>query len=324
MKQVHKPMMLHQTSDSTKHIEDISLLKCVMIILVVAFHLVYIGDSFPYAKRFVYAFHMPVFLMLSGYFMKPDEQVSKFGRRVLFYAIPYFVMEAGYVIMASLLPIREHIDGLSVPLFLDKLLLHPLGPYWYLHTLVLCSVASFSVLHAKQLGTYSRIVALGIVLYLFSRSGVVSFSMACYYLMGVIIRYSRTDILKLFRPSVLSVFALFLLALYPGNLESDSIGALLIVCMSVSSCLTVFPYIKGKMRRCMLFLGRNTLPIYLFSPLFTILCKGLVHPLAFDPSRMLFLAVSLVICISGSLAISLAMDKCGVSKLFFGRDRSLR
>ena len=32
----------------------------------------------------------------------------------------------------------EHIDNLTITVFLNKLLLHPLGPYWYLHTLVIC------------------------------------------------------------------------------------------------------------------------------------------------------------------------------------------
>ena len=48
-------------------ISEIDYLKCVFILLMVAFHLVYIGDSYPYAKRVVYTFHMPGFLILSGY-----------------------------------------------------------------------------------------------------------------------------------------------------------------------------------------------------------------------------------------------------------------
>ncbi len=53
--------------------------------------------------------------------------------------VPYAVMELAYVIMASVLPINEHIDVLTVGV-VDKLFLHPIGPYWYLHTLILCYV----------------------------------------------------------------------------------------------------------------------------------------------------------------------------------------
>ena len=48
-------------------ISEIDYLRCVLILLMVAFHLVYIGDSYPYAKQVVYTFHMPGFLLISGY-----------------------------------------------------------------------------------------------------------------------------------------------------------------------------------------------------------------------------------------------------------------
>lgn len=324
MKQTSGPILKNRSSSNTRCIEEIDLLKCIMIIFVIAFHLVYIGDSFPYAKSFVYTFHMPIFLMISGFLMKADEPVVKFVRRIIFYAIPYFVMESGYIIMASMLPIREHIEELSMLLFLDKLMLHPLGPYWYLHTLIICGVISFCILRLSTLRLYTKFVIIGIAFYLLHQLGLISFSVAIYYLIGIIIRYSHTDIFLLFQPSFPSLIALLLLALYPANLVSASIGSLLIVCMTISFCLTVFSYIKGNLRHHMMFIGRNTLPLYLFSPIFTILCKGMVNYLAFDSSRMIFLILSLAICISGSLAINLAMDWCGVSLYFFGRNKSLR
>ena len=44
-------------------------------------------------------------------------------------------MESGYTLMASLLPIREHIDHLTAGVLIDHIFLHPMGPYWYLHNL---------------------------------------------------------------------------------------------------------------------------------------------------------------------------------------------
>ena len=43
-----------------QRIEELDFLKGVFIILMITFHLVYIGDSYPYAKQIVYTFHMPV------------------------------------------------------------------------------------------------------------------------------------------------------------------------------------------------------------------------------------------------------------------------
>ena len=51
---------------NNKRIEEIDFIKCVLILLMVTFHLVYIGNTYPLAKSFVYTFHMPCFLVLSG------------------------------------------------------------------------------------------------------------------------------------------------------------------------------------------------------------------------------------------------------------------
>ena len=59
---------------------------------------------------------------------------------MLWIFIPYAVMESGYTVMASLLPIREHIDQLTIGVLLDHIFLHPMGPYWYLHTLMICGI----------------------------------------------------------------------------------------------------------------------------------------------------------------------------------------
>ena len=71
--------------------------------------------------------------------------------------------------------------------------------------------------------------------------------------------------------------------------------------------------------QALLFLGRNSLMLYVFSPIFTVLCKRLVPLLQFDTTGLLFLVISLTICVAGSLAIAWAMDRTGIARFFFGR-----
>lgn len=52
-----------------QRVEEIDFLKCIFILLMIVFHLRYIGDTYPYAKSLVYTFHMPAFLIISGYLM---------------------------------------------------------------------------------------------------------------------------------------------------------------------------------------------------------------------------------------------------------------
>ena len=65
----------------------------------ITFHLAYIGDGYPYLKRFVYTFHMPGFLIISGYLSKVGKPIKSYYQTVLWLAVPYVVMEMGYVAM---------------------------------------------------------------------------------------------------------------------------------------------------------------------------------------------------------------------------------
>ena len=145
-----------------KRIGEIDYLKCVCILLMIAFHLVFFSEKYPLAKQWVYTFHMPVFLILSGYLMQIEKRPSEFLRAMAWIFVPYMVMETGYVAMSAVLPVRDKVDCLSVGLMLEKLFLHPMGPYWYLHTYLLCGLIYYGVFHwAEKMRLVSRLVVLG-------------------------------------------------------------------------------------------------------------------------------------------------------------------
>ena len=116
-------------TNALPRVRELDFLKGILILLVIAFHLVYFSTLYPYAKQVVYTFHMPAFLLLSGYLMNFEKGTRGVLRTLLWLVVPYVVMESSYIIMASILPIREHIETLTLGVFIDKLLLHPIGPY---------------------------------------------------------------------------------------------------------------------------------------------------------------------------------------------------
>jgi fucose 4-O-acetylase-like acetyltransferase len=294
-------------------IKELDYLKGVMIVLVITFHLVYFEHLYPYAKQVVYTFHMPVFLIISGYLMNISKTWKDFLLTIVGLAVPYLVMESGYVVMASLLPINEHIDNLTAGVFFDKLLLHPLGPYWYLHTLILCGL-TYRCLNS--------IIPMVLVFYLLSHVlGLLTFSLAICFMVGAALRQSQTDFLHFFRSSPFAILAFALLICEPAYLSPATLGGVLIVYMAISSCLFAFRYASRPVLNVIGFLGRNSLLLYVFSPIFTILCKQLVPCLAFDKTGILFLIASLAVCISGSLAIGYVMDMLRISPLFFRKQR---
>ena len=301
-----------------QRIDELDFLKGIFIILMITFHLVYIGDSYPYAKRIVYTFHMPGFLIISGYLMNITKPCKDLIKTMLGYAIPYVVMESGYIVMAAVLPIREHIDVLTFGGFIDRLLLHPIGPYWYLQTLITCGVSYILVFHFVPIKTNSRIILLGIIFHVLSDMlGISSFACSLYFLAGVLLRQSGISFTDVFQQSPMAIIAFVLLAMHPQNLLMDKSGGVLMVYLVIVGFLFVHSHAGQKENSLLTFLGKNTMPLFLFSPIFTFLCKPLVPILQFEPTGLLFLSVSLLICITGSLFVEWTMIRIGLSQYFY-------
>lgn len=311
-------------TQSANRQEHLDFLKAVFIVLMVAFHLVYFSQGYPYIKQFVYTFHMPAFLLISGYLSKSNKSPKAFATSIFWLTIPYLIMESGYVLMASILPINDHVENLNVALFLRKIFIDPLGPYWFLHTLIICKTICYAVSKiANRLSLLSQSIIIGIIFYLISRSGLMTLSYASYFLAGFVLSQSSLRFEDFFKASLWSLPALAILLSRESHLHCHKLSGVLVVYMVISLCLFVFPYLKGKCKEPCLFIGRNSLAIYLFSPIFTICCKVLVPLLDFDPTRLIFLVLSLIICICGSLGIAKLLDMSHLSRLLFGRDKIL-
>lgn len=316
-----------------KRIVELDFLKGILILLVISFHLVYFEQLHPDIKQVVYAFHMPGFLLISGYLMNIDKAPKAFLRTLLWLAVPYLVMESGFIYMASILPINEHIDNLTPMDFLQRLLLHPLGLYWYLHTLILCEAIYYIIYKTRQTlplqgrgrgwvcwGCWVCFLLTGIAYYVLSHFfGMMTFSSALYFLAGAAIRQSGMDFRSVFWASPFAVIVFFLLAFLSDSPTQSSIAGVLITWSALSSLLWIYTITPPKGGRGVCFLGCNTLPLYIFSPIFTFLCKRFVPYLQFDPTGLLFLMVSLACCVSGGLLIAWLMDLTGISRFFFGR-----
>ena len=72
------------------------------------------------------------------------------------------------------------------------------------------------------------------------------------------------------------------------------------------------------------FIGRNTLPILLFSPVFTFVSKLYLPYFRFEPTGMVFLVVSVALGVAGSIGLAWAMDRLRVSPWFFGKEKAVQ
>ncbi|MCD7850884.1 MAG: acyltransferase [Parabacteroides sp.] len=312
---------MEQLSKGNERIKELDYLKCVFILLMIIFHLVYIGDKYPYAKQIVYTFHMSAFLVISGYLANIRKKAMPFFRALLWIFIPYVFMEIGYVIMSSILPVREKVAEVSASLLLHKVFIAPMGPYWYLHTLILCSSVYYIIYNfLLKLDNISRFILVAICLFVMSYYlQMISFSNVIYFMMGIAIYQSKIHFISVFQPSILAVIPFIILCCFPENLDRGTLAGVTITYLAINISLFSHRYLPEKVKSISYFIGRNTLIILIFSPIFTILAKLFIPFFSFDPSGLCFMCTAVIFTVTGCFAIGWFTDKTDLSRFCFGK-----
>ncbi|SJZ36468.1 acyltransferase family protein [Porphyromonas cangingivalis] len=297
---------------------EIDYVKSILIILMIIFHLVYIGDKHPYLKAVVYTFHMSGFLLISGFLMNTKKDTKAVLTSLLWLFVPYAIMETGYVVMASMIPIREHIDSLTPLLLVDKIFLHPIGPYWYLHTLIICYVIWYLIDRFAGECLAISVFWVVVALYALSHTDIISVDNALYFMLAALIKRQGLKFDRVFYATVWAIIPLIALCCFPSNLDRGTLGGVTITYLAISFLLSLYPHFPKRAKEISEFVGRNTLPLLLFSPIFTHLSKPLVPVLSFDPTGLLFTAVAVLFTVMGSFAIAWLIDRSGLSRVFWG------
>lgn len=308
------------------YIPQLDYLKSIFITLMILFHLVYIGDTYPYLKQVVYTFHMPIFLIFSGYLSGVDKSLTKFSLSIWWLFLPYAVMEVGYVVAATILPVREQVGELNVSNLLQRIFIDPVGPYWYLHTLMLCRILYFLLFQIlrNRFSTFALLILTALCFWMISQGvGLMSFSYSMFFWMGIVIRLLKVDFQQFFLPSVWSLLPLIILCNYPDNLVQFNLAGVVIVYLVISFTLWLYSYLPQQIRSLSLFIGHNTLPMLLFSPIFTMLSRFYQPLFMFEPTGICFAIFTLVLTIVGCLAITWCLDKLKISPYFFGKKQML-
>lgn len=297
----------------------IDLIKCVMIVLMVAFHLQYIEHLYPTAKQVVFTFHMPVFLLISGFFTSVHKSGSDFLHRLGRIALPYVLAEAAYAVASAYMPVAGGVERLSVGVVLDKVFLHPLGPYWYLHTLAVATTVSWLVARLRRLTEGAQVVlTAGLLLALSAWGGWLSLTGAVYFSIGLALRQWGLGLFAVSRATLWGLLPVVGLCLFSENRNALTLGGLGVSLLVGNFLTALCQRLPQRALRGPLWLGRNTLPILLFSPVFTMAVKPLARWLEpIDATGLLFLLLALVIAVGGSVIMAWVADRLGLSRRLF-------
>ena len=320
----------------SQRILQLDFLKGIMIVLVIMFHIVLFDKTYPNLRTAVYTFHVPVFLLISGYLSNIERTPSDFLKVILRLLVPYVFFETLYMVVLYVMGLTMHstlaMNTLSIKDISIRLLAYPLGVYWYLHALIVCNVAYYLIFHYLKLNTASKFVLLALVCYgityvikeiwwapILAGSGFVWDSIL-YFLIGVFIKLVGVPFLKMIPASCLSAIPLCLLFSSTSNFYRGSLSGITITLLVISFLLFVYNHIGTSIRYFWDYLGRNSLAIFVFAPFFIPITKYAIPLFCFDGTVLLFTMFACSFSILCSLVSAMVSDKLGISKYLFFKE----
>lgn len=320
---------------------DIDWIRSILIILMILIHIVSFGNAYPQLKAGILSFMMPTFLIITGYLVNIEKSPKEMGRYLMCLALPYVIMVTGFSVLSYFMPVRDGITELSLSQICEKIFVTSIGPYWFIQTMIICGILYYVSFKGAIWGTLRQgkttistttsLFIFATLLLLLSKTPALSPSAATYYFIGAVLRQCHIGFDRIFRPSPV---ALLLWINLLGLEEWYDWGTLAIV-FSCWCCISSLMWIHCLIKRLqdnvsvrktedtLLYMGRNTLPIYLFHPIFTMAAK-FYHPLFnWDRSEICFALVTIFIAIAGSIGIAKMMEKTHLAYLF-GKGKMLR
>ena len=310
-----------------KRNDDINYTRAILILLVILVHIVPFTILHPQLKAAILSFMMPAFLLITGYLVNIRKNVRQFCVYYLGILVPYVVMTVAYSVVSYFMPVRDGIHELSVSVILDKVLVTSIGPYWFLHSMLICGLLYYVCFAIPLRREYKieRLLAFGISLLLISMfTPLQSLKISSFYFIGVLLRQTDCDFDKVFYKSPLSLIPFCILVSNKVFYDWGLITVIGMVYCFISFSSWIYGYIKDKkINKYVIIIGMNTFPIYIFHPVFTMAAKFYKPWLAFDASGWLLAIVTIIIAISGSLVMAWILDKTKTCYLL-GKESILR
>ncbi|WP_394135671.1 acyltransferase family protein [Aliivibrio fischeri] len=316
--------------------KSLDSIKGVMIIFVVFGHIIYKGDFrylFQNIHDLVYIFHMPIFLMLSGYFFKCNLTVDWLKNITVKLVIPYLLSFSFYLFILYIVEFwggidtSNHVSGLHDAI--KSILVSPFASYWYLHSLIIFSLLFYiSSFLCFKLNINYFILPSTIVLYSILHFSIFQFNVKYFYWVAgyIWLGYVFHSLLQSYNNSCVNkvdfITFVIITLVVSLNLISDFDLKRTLISILVFSLLYLF-FNVFKLN-WLSFIGRNSLLIFLFHVYFLNLSKLMSNVfISFDGSGTVFLLFSLIFSIVGSLFLGRLIERLNMSRFILGTSNAI-
>ena len=305
----------------------IDFIRALLIFLVILVHIVHFGDLHPNVKSMILAFMMPTFLVITGFLVNVEKSIAEFCIYLTRIILPYVIMVCGYMVVSIYLPVRDGVKVLDFTTFYNVLFITSIGPYWFFKVMILCGICYYVVFNFRRKGplmaneVYVRYIILAIFLLLLSQyTPFLSAKSAIYYFIGVGVRLFVGNFRKICIGTFWAVIPFIIILTNTEWRDWGEIYVLFCVICFLSITTKVYQLCSNKkICNMLLYIGRNTLPIYIFHPIFTMLSKYTVMYFGFDNTGILHALFTIILCVIGSILIAKVMDISHCSYIFARR-----
>lgn len=302
--------------------QELDFSKGILILLMVIFHLGHFNSCYPNLTNCVYAFHMSGFLVISGYLCSVEKTMSQFLISLKGILVPYIVFEVFYLSGLSLVGkyvgASNEFEGDALSILL-QIATKPVGTYWYLHTLVFC-LLTFYILNYFGVKGKANICLSSILLYLMSLGieGLLWYNVL-YFVIGIscrILSFQITDRLK----SVVMGIGFVAIIIFADEVSRYSLAGIGLTLTFLGFLFAIMEKTPVLVKSFFSYIGRNSLSIVLFSPVFMIITKVYYPLFVFDSTVILWMIFSLVLVCSLCLVSAALFDKLKISDVLIGKN----
>jgi fucose 4-O-acetylase-like acetyltransferase len=308
-------------------------IKGISIILMVYGHITPIGHMVAIHQKIfpvIYTFHIPLFLLVSGFFFDFSNNFSQKIIGVLRkIGIPYLIFITLYLL--GLLVVQKF--GIStigkppttVQDFLITIFYRPFGAYWFLHSLIVIQILLICVWKYLPEKFENKLLAflliVLVVFIVFSEIKLIQFRTGLYFLLGIILRKICGDNLNTSFVLVFIFTIILLIFSYPiDGIFSFSIYEV-IWCLLLFALLWSFStsFSNNNVVKFIGWIGQNTLIILLLHILFIMVFK-ITNPLFYkiDGSGVSYSVIVTASTTGLCILTAYILDKLNLSRFLFG------
>jgi len=272
-------------------IEWVDALKCIGIVAVILGHI-----NSPFGG-FIFSWHMPLFFMMAGFFIKTTLEPARFFvkefKRLM---IPYFIFSALALILESLkrlalhrehLNFKDELNGIFIWMDMDALINTYAFVLWFLPALFIARYFTYLILKYIRFKILQIFIILALFLVSFNFQLPFAIDNGLNALLFVYVGYFLLNSNQKIWP--FSIFILLLVCMLYGfpelNMSQKQYGDILlniVWSVSITSVLILLVATVNKSSRLIVLWGRNTMLLFILHPYTNNIASVLATKLAYS------------------------------------------